>query len=687
MKAKTVRKGSILPTFMVIAVLAFVVAATFVSLPLPSNQQLKKFASAEELNEYLSAAGGGYRYYGELSSISAPQALSDVRSTAGAAEKSADDYSTTNIQVAGVDEADIVKNDGRYIYTLSGNSLSIVEAFPAEQMKLLSVINFSGSPTELYLSGNRLIVFSNRYNYVAVPEKLAAPSIWPGSSYRSTAITVYDITDRRVPVVERELTFNGTATNSRMIGDYVYTILNVPAQRNEPVPLFSPTQRGFPDIYYFDVPDYSYQYTNVVSLNVQTGATQNKVFLLGYSENLYVSADNLYLVSPKRVPETMMVYKILDEILLPLLPADVRSEIQQIRNSDKTESQKARRLMLILQEWGENNPEAAQALSGQAEEYREKAELIQLEIAREQDKSVIHRIALSSGAIDYKGSGEVPGRPLNQFSMDEYNGYFRIATTSQQNQLRDGSSSNNVYILDSALKITGRLEGLAKGERIYSARFIGERGYMVTFKKVDPLFVIDLTPTNPRVLGELKIPGFSDYLHPYDENHLIGIGKDTEDAGNFALFQGVKLALFDVSDVSAPKELAKTVIGDRGTDSEALQDHKAFLFSREKNLLVIPVRVHEQVQSGSGESYPKAVFQGAYVYTLTPERGFELNGKVTHTSGDDYYYGPSVIRRSLYMDDTLYTVSGTLVKATSLTDLTETGLVKLPTTEPLYYAT
>src|SRR3989338_2141236 len=247
--------------------------------------------------------------------------------------------------------------------------------------------------------------------------------------------------------------------------------------------------------------------------------------------------------------------------------------------------------MLILQEWGENNAEAAQAVSGQAEEYREKAELIQLEIAREQDKSVIHRIALSSGAIDYKGSGEVPGRPLNQFSMDESGGYFRIATTSQQNQLRDGSSSNNVYILDSALKITGRLEGLAKGERIYSARFIGERGYMVTFKKVDPLFVIDLTPTNPRVLGELKIPGFSDYLHPYDENHIIGVGKETgENEWGGISTKGVKVALFDVTDVEKPKLVDQYEIGEQGTDSEALQDHKAFLFDKDKKLLVLPVR-------------------------------------------------------------------------------------------------
>ncbi len=212
----------------------------------------------------------------------------------------------------------------------------------------------------------------------------------------------------------------------------------------------------------------------------------------------------------------------------------------------------------------------------------------------------IHKIRLDNGYIEGVADGSVPGWVLNQFSMDESDGYFRIATTTGH-AWGVSTSKNNVYVLDEDLKVVGELEDLAPGEQIYSARFMGNRLYLVTFKKVDPLFVIDLAdPTAPRVLGKLKIPGYSNYLHPYDEKHVIGLGKEAVDSegGSFAWYQGVKLSLFDVSDVSNPREVAKLEIGDRGTDSPALYDHKAFLFSRERNLLVIPILEAKSQQFG-----------------------------------------------------------------------------------------
>jgi uncharacterized secreted protein with C-terminal beta-propeller domain len=214
----------------------------------------------------------------------------------------------------------------------------------------------------------------------------------------------------------------------------------------------------------------------------------------------------------------------------------------------------------------------------------------------------IHKIHIEGGKIEYELSGSVPGLVLNQFSMDEYGGYFRIATMANQQVFRglfstitSGESENpivsNVYVLNMSLAIVGGIEGLAPGERMYLARFIGNRCYLVTFKKVDPLFVIDLgDPANPKVLGKLKIPGYSDYLHPYDENHLIGIGKWTVEAeeGDFTWYQGVKISLFDVSDVEHPRGIDNIIIGDRGTDSPVLHNHKALLFDKKLNLLAIP---------------------------------------------------------------------------------------------------
>ncbi|MBU0636042.1 beta-propeller domain-containing protein, partial [Candidatus Micrarchaeota archaeon] len=242
---------------------------------------------------------------------------------------------------------------------------------------------------------------------------------------------------------------------------------------------------------------------------------------------------------------------------------------------------------------------------------------------------------------------------------------------------------------------TGSLEDLAPGEQIYSARFMGKKGYLVTFKKIDPLFVIDLSDhSNPRVLGKLKIPGYSDYLHPFDETHIIGVGKHTIEAaeGDFAWYQGVKLAVFDVSDVENPKEMHQIIIGDRGTDSIALQDHKAFLFDREKELLILPITLAEipeeikesDVEQGNWPQYGEFTFQGAYVYNLSLANGFELKGRITHDeTGEDilksgyYYQSDNQVKRSLYIGNVLYTISNTKILLNDLFDLSELNQIEL----------
>ena len=220
---------------------------------------------------------------------------------------------------------------------------------------------------------------------------------------------------------------------------------------------------------------------------------------------------------------------------------------------------------------------------------------------------------------------------------------------------------------------------------------MGNRLYLVTFKKIDPLFVIDLTiPSEPRVLGQLKITGYSDYLHPYDENHVIGIGKEAVEAeeGDFAWYQGVKISLFDVSDVEHPKEIDKYIIGHRGTDSPVLRDHKAFLFDRSKGLLVIPVLVAEidEAKYPGGvpsNAYGDFVFQGAYVFNITLS-GFALRGRITHLNGTElmksgYYFESSYsVDRSLYIDDVLYTLSAKKIKMNSLENLAEINEIELP---------
>jgi hypothetical protein len=229
----------------------------------------------------------------------------------------------------------------------------------------------------------------------------------------------------------------------------------------------------------------------------------------------------------------------------------------------------------------------------------------------------------------------------------------------------------------------------------------------VTFKKVDPFFFIDLkNPYKPKILGELKIPGYSNYLHPYDEDHLIGIGKETVEAeeGEFAWYQGVKLSLFDVSDVRNPRELSKYIIGDRGTNSEALYDPHAFLFSRNKELLVIPIQLAEIDESkypggAPANTHGEYTWCGAYVFDVSTIFGINLRGRITHLDDDELnndeerYYSYSSfyskrVKRSFYIGDVLYTVSDYMLKANNLNNLNEISTVDLPHEEvvrPLYY--
>jgi inhibitor of cysteine peptidase len=295
-----------------------------------------------------------------------------------------------------------------------------------------------------------------------------------------------------------------------------------------------------------------------------------------------------------------------------------------------------------------------------------------------QTNTTIYRIHLQANNMTCEARGTVPGYEANQYSMDEYDSYFRIQTTTSVN----GTNRNNIYVLDMNLSTVGRLENLAPGENFHSARFMGNRAYLVTFNKTDPLFVIDLSqPTKPSVLGELRIPGYSDYLYPYDETHLIGVGKETVAAeeGYFAWYQGIKISLFDVSNVSNPIQMANVTIGDRGSDSPVCMptaDPKAFFFDKSMNLLAIPVLVAKVDRSQyQGEVPPNVygtpVWQGAYVFNVTLEHGFVLRGNVTHMeAGIDVRDESYQVKRIGYIENVLYTVSDRKVKLNMLEDLT-----------------
>jgi uncharacterized secreted protein with C-terminal beta-propeller domain len=376
-------------------------------------------------------------------------------------------------------------------------------------------------------------------------------------------------------------------------------------------------------------------------------------------------------------------------VIIPSLPPNTSKSVENVINSQEPRYEKIRKIDelvgIYLDDLDDGEKERVEG------EWEERSNGFELLIQNETEKTIIHRIWIRNGQIRYRASGGVLGYVLNRFSMDEYKGYFRVATTTGQIWRSGGSGSNNhVFTLGLDLNVVGKIVNIAPGERIYSARFMGDRAYLVTFKKVDPFFVLDLEdPTTPEILGELKIPGYSNYLHPYDENHVIGIGKECVDMGDFAWYQGVKLSLFDASDVNNPRELSKYIVGDRGTESLALHDPHTFLFSRQKNLLVIPIwlaEIDEDKYSGDipPNAYGEHIWHGAYVFDLSLENGFVMRGRITHEDGGDndhsygYYHSPFRVKRTFYIDDYLHTVSDVLLEAHYIDSLEEIADVDLP---------
>ncbi|MFC2143356.1 beta-propeller domain-containing protein [Candidatus Aenigmatarchaeota archaeon] len=675
----------IIPVIIMLAAL-LVVSGCIYDIDIPETENdAKKFTSEQELLSFVEAgqeAGGFYGYGFRGMSAGVAQMETTSAPTTTADSSGASEYSETNIQVEGVDEADIVKNDGKYIYTITGEKVVILDAYPAESARILSEIEFEETPQGIFINGDRLIVFTGAYS-------------WSSSD---ATVHVYDISDRENPVIVRKISSEGTYFDSRMIGNYVYAIVNQPVMIEDDLVVLPELavddvirETAVTDIYYFDVPEERYQFTKVISINTQNDETEMEIFVTGYTHEMYVSMSNIYTVYQKRLPYTFIMERTIDDVILPSVPVKAM-EINAIKNDDTKEIyEKNTEIMELAEDYIDSLEDDEGNLV--RDQMTDRMMTLYEDLEKEMEKTVIQKIKIDNGNIEYKTSGEVSGRVLNQFSMDEFDNHFRIATTTGHvSRSGESRSTNQVYVLDSNLKLSGSIEDIAPGERIYSARFMGEKGYLVTFQKVDPFFVLDLSDhSNPRILGELKIPGYSDYLHPYDENHIIGIGKDTIEAeeGNFAWYQGVKMAIFDVTDVSNPIEMHKIIIGDRGTDSFALHDHKAFLFDKEKNLLVIPVLLAELTDEdkdqpwGWGVPYGTHTFQGAFVFDISLDNGFVEKGRITHadettTPGYHYYSSPLSVKRSLYMDDVLYTISDGVVKMNNLNTIEEINSIDLP---------
>lgn len=583
------------------------------------------------------------------------------------------EYSTTNVQEKGVDEGDIVKTDGEYAYVVSEDKkkVCIIDVDPPGSSKIVKELSFDGSVKELYLMSDKLIVLGS------------------GGTVSGNWISIYKITDRTNPELYRSESVIGSFQSSRMIGEWYYIITSQSTgavKTEEDLPVLAS------EVDYVDEYDYSYVYTYVTAINInsKTRALAKHVVLMGSSRTIYVSLNNIYLTYQTRISWAELKEKEIRNVIYPLLPKSYQYELEGVLE-DATLSRKE-----LISESDRIVGKYLETLSdSEVDEFRSEWRTKESEnnrnVESERERTQIYRIAIKADVIRFMSYGEVPGTILNRFSMGEYKDHFRIATSSSRSL-----ATNQLYVLDMSLDIVGNITNIAPGEKIYSARFVGNRAYMVTFKWIDPFFVIDLSePTAPKVLGELKIPGFSNYLHVYDENHVIGLGKDADESIDaehihsdnaiyYTAVLGVKLSLFDVSDVKNPTEKSKYIIGDRGTESLAISDPHAFLFSLSKNLIVLPISLKE-FDSSEHSSYSYGDYKGefAYVFHVSPEKGFVLKGRISHseeTTGN-WQSSDSAIKRSFYIDDTIYTVSNMNLKAHNMDSLTEEGSVDLPYNE------
>ncbi len=664
------------------------------------SNELKTFSSYEELQGYIEESNRNIQGYGgtgssslEASASSDSGIPSGPTATTTKSESFASDYSQTNIQVEGVDEIDIVKNDGKYIYLVSYNKVVIIEAYPADAMNIVSELEFDNYVNGIFVENDKLIVIESSYGYSiyggaeldASAEKVAAESILPPSQSSSEVkISVYDISKDKISKPELLETFalDGNYYAARLISGNVYVLGTKYVGSDSPaIPYFKvggDVESVSADrIYYPEYIQSNLVFTSIMAIDVNSLEYKGDVFLTGYNSVIYVSDSALYLTSQK----TYDYQKVNEEslqVIVDALPGEYNSRAQKVIDSKDEYYIKYDKVNQIMQDYfnrlsSEEKKEFDKKLTEANEKhYRD--------VSKRLEKTIIHKIGIDGLDLTYLGEGEVPGYLLNQFSMDENDGYFRIATTTGNNA-GIGSSLNNLYVLNENLEIAGMIEDIAPGERIYSARFVGDKAYIVTFRQVDPLYVINLeNPRDPEILGYLKVTGFSNYLQPIGDDLLLGIGREATEEGRA---EGLKISLFDVSDFENPIELDKYVVESDWSYSEAEYEHKAVLFDDKRDLLVIPVSYSQQL----GQNWEN--WQGAFVFTVT-DKDVSLKGKISHDINNDkleqYYNSQAYVQRSLFMDDTLYTISNMFVKANLISDLKDISSVELPLEEPIYYA-
>lgn len=492
-------------------------------------------------------------------------------------------HSSTNVRTDGVDEGDIVKTDGSYIYTLNGSGILRIVAVDGGDMSVagqISLDDLTDSIQEMYVDGNTLCVVTSGYD---------SGLEWQGddaymiNSRDFIRLYTYDITDKSKITLKGTVEQDGHYDSTRKVGNYVYLLTQFyPAYREEAEP------------------------------------AQPRLYVPSVNNELLESTDVLYPSIPQRDNGQLVISSV------------------NLEEPDKIQDSKS----LI-------------GASGRTYVSTESIYIFGEDYTGEEMRTQIVRFSYKDGEIQARAAGEINGSINDTFSMDEYKGCLRVVATRYNDGWWGGNMSNSLFVLDDKLKMVGKVENLAKGEQIYSARFMGDMGYFVTYRQVDPLFSVDLSdPADPKILGELKVTGFSEYLHFYGEDKLLGIGWETDpDTGEQ---KGLKLSMFDVSNPAEVKEIDKMVL--KNVDfCQAMDSYKSILIDPEENILGFGMGVYDRT------SYE---LQGYYgVFTYDPEEGFQKllyqsMSKWMDSSGDEL-----AGVRGIYIGDTFYMCGSSGIRA------------------------
>lgn len=585
-------------------------------------------------------------------------------------------YTTTNTQVAGVDEADFVKNDGTRIFVLTGRTLYLNQSWPADQLRTVAKLDVEGWPREMYLDeNNHVVVFSEVYTPAPADPSANMPiDGWCAGwgpygycgSYGSVTLktTVVDVADLAHPRVTSELYQPGSYTASRRVGPSVRMVTANSFRWPAGV-------RWWPDLtadLYNDKAARDRAFDALISKNEQLiRATKLQDWL---PQSYYRAADGSLVQLPYDCtefhrPNAPTKLGVVSVATLDLSPQTLAAQGHPGMS----------RTSIIAQ-------------SGQI--Y---SSLTGLYLASEhwwwwpEPGQVNHTYLYKFNLTDPQGAsfvaaGGVDGHIVNQFAMDEQDGYLRVATTLYT-RVEDPTNSwgrlettNRISVLANQggkLKVVGQSEEIAPNEYLYGARFIGNKGFVVTFRSVDPLFTFDLSdPTHPRKVGELQVPGFSTYLHPIDENHIMTIGEYVPPNNPSWQARSLKLSIFDVSDFANPKETATQLVGTAYGWSDALWDHKAFNYFPERKLLAIPFFDW----TSNGGYYWDSFISELRVFSVDPVTGFTPRGALTmkdvyqevNYENWTWYWTP-MIRRSVMADDFVYAVADSGIRVANVNSL------------------